>query len=211
MACVYVLRQDAEDIFKIGRTKGSVTATIEQLSRGNPCRLTELARIETEDDVACETFLHQRLRSRRVVQGGGREFFRISPQELNEAIRDAKEFVSEYLSVKSRAEEMSELETDAQFSPVKPTREDLDIYTKLLNVRESQDRLKVQRDFFESKLKLSIGRACSLEGVATWKGQWNHRFDVSAFREAEVDLYAELYRRFGADSYSRRFLIQRFE
>lgn len=167
MACVYVLRQGNEDIFKIGRTKGTVAATIEQLSRGNPYRLTEFAKIVTEDEIACETFLHQRLRTKRIILGGGNEFFQISPSEIQEAIREAGEFVTEFLSVKSQAEELSKTETDPQLNAVKPTQSDLEIYSKLLSVRESQDRLKIQRDYFESKLKLSMGRACSLERVAT--------------------------------------------
>jgi len=58
MAHVYVLRHGNEDVFKIGRTKGPISKTIDQLSRGNPYRLTEFARIETDDDAACEAFLH---------------------------------------------------------------------------------------------------------------------------------------------------------
>jgi Meiotically up-regulated gene 113 len=100
MAYVYVLRHGTEDVFKIGRTKGTIAQTIEQLSRGNPYQLTEVAQIETEDAVACETYLHQRLRSKKVVAGGGNEFFRLDWAELNTAIRDAKEYVSEYLAAK---------------------------------------------------------------------------------------------------------------
>jgi len=87
----------------------------------------------------------------------------------------------------------------------------MEIYSKLLNVREAQDRLKVQRDFFESKLKLSIGRACSLERLATWRGHWRPHFDVLMFREREPEIYAEMARRFETQSYTRIFRIQRFD
>lgn len=211
MACVYVLRHGNEDVFKIGRTKGTIPHTIDQHSRGNPYRLTEFARIETEDDVACETFLHQRLRSKRVVEGGGNEFFRIDPAELTAAIREAEEFVTEFLSAKARADSLSKEEEDSTLPAVKPSVSDLEIYGELLKVRESQDRLKMQREFYESKLKISMGRAFSLEGIATWKGQWRHSFDLQAFRVAEADLYAEMYRRFGTESYKRFLRIQRSE
>jgi Meiotically up-regulated gene 113 len=171
MACVYVLRHGEENIFKIGRTKGTVAQTIEQLSRGNPYRLREFARIETEDNVACETFIHQRLRTKRIVQGGGIEFYRVDPGELQNLIRDAEEFVTEFLTAKKQADELSLIEVDVPSGALKPTQSDLEIYLKLLKVREEGDRLKVQRQFLESKLKLSIGRACGLEGLATWKGQ----------------------------------------
>jgi len=146
MACVYVLRHGDEDVFKIGRTKGPVSQTIDQLSRGNPYRLTEFARIETADNAACEAFLHRRLRAKRVVQGGGSEFFRIDPKELNEAIEEAREFVTEFLAIKAQADELSNEEADAALAAVKPSQSDLEIYGKLPRVREAQDRLKVQRE-----------------------------------------------------------------
>jgi Meiotically up-regulated gene 113 len=211
MACVYVLRHGNEDVFKIGRTKSTIDRTINQLSRGNPYRLTEFARIETEDEVACETFLHQRLRTKRVVKGGGNEFFQIDPIELNAAIDEAKEFVTEFIAAKAQADELSRIETDAALASLKPSESDLVVYSNLLSVRESQDRLRVQREFLEAKLKLRMGRACSMEGIATWKGQWRQNFDIQAFRAAEADLYAELFRRFGTESYKRFFRIQRFE
>jgi len=119
--------------------------------------------------------------------------------------------VTEFLSAKARADSLSKEEEDSALPAVKRSVSDLEIYGELLKVRESQDRLKVQREFFESKLKLSMGRAISLEGIATWKGQWRHSFDVQAFRVAEADLYAEMYRRFGTESYKRFLRIQRSE
>jgi hypothetical protein len=208
MACVYVLRHGSEDLFKVGRTKGTIAKTIDQLSRGNPYRLTEFARIETEEEIACETHLHHALRSKRVVDGGGTEFFRIDPGELREAIRNAEEYVTEFLSVKRQAEKLSLVE-DLAVESVKPTPVEMELYSQLLKVREDQDRLKAQRNYFESKLKLSMGVSSALEGIATWKGEWKHTLDVPTFRAAEPGLYEELYRRFGSESYRRKFLLQR--
>jgi T5orf172 domain len=56
MAYVYVLRSGAENIFKIGRTKGDVDARILQLSTGNPYPLTKFDLIETEHDAHCESY-----------------------------------------------------------------------------------------------------------------------------------------------------------
>lgn len=211
MGCVYILKNGHENVFKIGRTKGPLDRTIEQLSRGNPLPLSEYARIETEDHVACETFLHQRLRTKRLVRGGGSEFFEVDPSELNSAIKEAEEFVNEFLKAKKEAEELSGVEEDSTALSVTPSPIDLEFYSKLLQVREAQDRLKIRKQYFESKLKISIGRSPGLQGLATWKGQWSHHFDVPLFRETEKSLYAELYRRFGSEAYKRTFRIQRFD
>jgi hypothetical protein len=210
MGCVYVLRNGSENVFKIGRTRLPLERTIKHLSRGNTLQLIEFARIETDDVVACETFLHQRLRSKRIVKGGGTEFFEISPSELAQALHDAEEFVNEFLKAKQQADELSNIEEDSTSRFMAPSAADLAIYSKLLQVREAQDRLNVQRQFFESKLKISIGTSGGLEGLATWKGRWQQHFDVVAFREAERDLYTRLFSRFGSETYRRTFLIQRF-
>jgi hypothetical protein len=131
--------------------------------------------------------------------------------ELRAVIAEAREFVTEFLAAKAQADELSKEETDPGSLVVKPSKADLDIYSKLLEAREAEDRLKVEREFLESKLKLSIGRASSLEKIATWKGKWTSRFEISVFRETEPDLYAELARRFETRSYGRVFLLQKFK
>ena len=209
MGCVYVLRHGNENLFKIGRTQGSVQRVIEQLSRGNPYRLTEFDRIETEDAAACEAHLHQALRSKRVVRGGGTEFFEVEPLELKAVLRKAEEYVTEFLAVIKQAEALNGTEMDSSAPPVKPTPREVSIYSRLLTIREEQDRLSVQRKYCESKLKLTIGTSCALEGIATWKGSWRQQFDVPAFRAADPQLFAELYRTYGSEAYKRTFLLQR--
>ena len=78
MAYVYVLRSGAENIFKIGRTKGDVDARILQLSTGNPYPLTKFDVIETEHDAQCESYLHRRLSTKRINSGSAQEFFAIA-------------------------------------------------------------------------------------------------------------------------------------
>jgi len=210
MGCVYVLRNGNEDVFKIGRTKIPLERVVKSLSRGNPYRLTKFARIDTEDDVACEAFLHQRLRSKRIVLGDGTEFFQVTPSELAQALHDAEEFANEFLSAKRQAEELSNIEEDSNAGLIAPSECDVEVYSRLLQVREAQDRLKVQRQFFESKLKISIGTSTGLEGLATWKGKWGQHFDLPGLRKAEPDIYARLFERFGDETYRRTFRIQRF-
>src|SRR5262245_57583150 len=96
MAFVYILRSGDDELFKIGRTRRAVQARIKQLSTGNPYELTVFDVIETEYDGDCETYLHGRLRTKRLT-GDAREFFAISPDELAEAIRDAREFLEEFV------------------------------------------------------------------------------------------------------------------
>jgi hypothetical protein len=210
MGCVYILRDGIRNVFKIGRTKGPLKGKIKQ-PNDHSCTLAEFARIETKDHIACEAFLHQRLRSRRVIHEDGSECFEVGTSELKDAICEAEDFVAEFLKTKAEAEELSTIEEDSTSNSVKPSSSDLEFYSKLLKVRDAQDRLKIRREFYESKLKISIGRASSLRGLATWKGHWYQHFDLRSFRDADNDLYKNLFQMFGSESYKRTFCIKRIE
>jgi hypothetical protein len=210
MGWVYVLRNGTEDLFRIGKTTGPLDRAIEKLSHENSFPFTEFARIETEDQIACEAFL-QRLRSKRVVKDAETEFFEVGPSELRQALSEAEEFVAEFVKAKKEAEELSAIEEDSSRQAVKPSSCDLAFYHKLLRVREAQDRLKIRRQFYESKLKISIGHASSLQGLATWNGHWYQHLDLQSFRDADKGLYARLFQMFGSETYKRTFCIQRLE
>lgn len=70
MAFVYIFRSGSENIFKIGKSRDPAKRR-NQLSTGNPHKLTELDRIQTDDgqQSCCEKFLQNKLRSKRVIHG----------------------------------------------------------------------------------------------------------------------------------------------
>lgn len=208
MGCVYILR-NGNDLFKIGRTKKPLDQTLEQLARESRSPLIRFAEVQTRDDIACETFLHQRLRSKRIIKEDGAEFYKVNPSELAQALHEAEEFVEEFLNAKQQAEEFSTLEHAPMGQLIAPSSTDIEIYSKLLKVREAQDSLKVRRQFFESKLKVSIGYFSGIEELATWKGHWQKNLDLRALRKEEPDLYDGLFDRFGSETYKRTFRIQR--
>ena len=183
MGYVYVLRSGGENLFKIGRTGGDVDFRIRQLSTGNPHALTKFDVIETEHDALCETYLHRTLRSKRVGDGTAREFFAITPTELEGVIREAREFLAEFVARQQQAEALAGEESDGRI--VTPGSEEWAMYKGLLEMREEQDASAFKRELLENKLKLAIGRADGLEGIATWKTQARERFDEAAFRLAD--------------------------
>jgi hypothetical protein len=107
MAYVYVLRGGTDNLFKVGRTEGDVDARIRQLATGNPHRLSKLDVIETQHDSLCETYLHRILRSRKSLASEAREFFAVTPEELAPIIRDAREFLAEFVAKQEEAERLA--------------------------------------------------------------------------------------------------------
>ncbi len=187
MAYVYILRSGNENLFKIGRTDGDVEARIRQLATGNPYRLTKFDVIDTEHDSLCETYLHRMLRSKRSLASGAREFFEMTPEEITSVICEAREFLAEFIANQAEADRLGEVETDGRL--LQPGDREWSLYSRLLVAREEEDTSRYQRQLLENKLKIVIGRADGLEGIATWRNQAVERLDQAALKAAEPDIF----------------------
>ena len=185
MPYVYVLRSGSGNVFKIGRTRGDVDARIKKLSTGNPQPLTRFDVIETDHESLCENFLHNRLRTRR--QGG--EFFALDPGELELVIAEARRFIAEFVPKQTEAARLATEENDERI--LDPDAAHIDTYQQLLQVREALDDLELQREQLETALKLAIGTAAGLDGLASWKTHSTQRFDTDTFKVAEPVLYSQ--------------------
>ncbi|PYM19706.1 MAG: hypothetical protein DMD81_03255 [Candidatus Rokuibacteriota bacterium] len=187
MGYVYVLRSGSENLFKIGRTDGDVDARIRQLATGNPHPLTKFDVIQTEHDSLCETYLHRMLRSRKSLASDAREFFAITPAELAPVIRDAREFLAEFVAKQAEADRLAEAETDGVL--LKPGDPEWSVYRSLLAAREEEDTYRYQRQLLENTIKIAIGRSDGLESLATWKTQTVERLDQAALKSAQPDVF----------------------
>ena len=202
MGFVYVLRNGHEDLFKIGRTRGELQARIRQLATGNPHQLTLFDHIETEYEVDCETFLHRSLRSKRAGEGEAREFFALSPSEVRDAIREARGYLAESVPKRRETERLARETSDGVL--LKPGDQEWEWYWRLVNVREDEDSLRLDRVLLENQLKLVIGRADGLDRLATWKSETVKRIDEAAFKLAEPQLFEKFLR----TSVRRAFRLQ---
>jgi hypothetical protein len=189
VAYVYILQSGNENLFKIGRTEGDVETRIRQLATGNPYRLTRFDVIETEHDSLCETYLHRTLRSKRSLASEAREFFAIPPNELRAVLSEAREFLAEFVANQAKADRLAEEETDGML--LRPGDAEWSIYSSLLAAREEEDTQRYQRQLLENRLKIAIGRADGIDGIATWRSQTAERLDQIALRASEPDIFAK--------------------
>jgi hypothetical protein len=187
MAYVYVLRSGNEDLFKIGRTR-DLDSRLENLATGNPHRLSVFAVIETDDAAFCEAYLHRKLRSKRVA----REFFATTTIELEAAIREARAFLVEFVATRQETERLAQEESNGRLLTPGPV--EWSIYRDLLETREKEDRYKYRRELLENKLKLAIGGADGLEGLATWKTESRELFDQASFKRDQPDVFLSYVR-----------------
>jgi T5orf172 domain len=192
MPFVYALQSGDENRFKIGRTTGDPAARKKNLATGNPYGLTIVDQVETESEILCETYLKRLLRAHRCAAGDATEIFAITLEELHCAFEDAREFLREYLPVEQEAELLATAQSDGRV--LTPGHHELEIYQRLLQIRQEEDRLRLEREFAESELKLAIGTADGLLGIATWKTREQKRFDQNTFKSAYPDLWENFSR-----------------
>jgi hypothetical protein len=197
MAYVYILDSGSDGVFKIGRTRGDVAARVKALSTGNPRPLTVFDVIETDHDSLCESYLHNRLRTKR--RGG--EFFELEAPELRAAIDDARQFIADFVPKQHEVERLAAGESEDR--AVEPGLAELEAYRELLKVREDLDDLRLRQAELETALKLAIGTASELNGLVSWKTHAVQRLDVEALRTAEP----QVYERFVRDSRVRTFRL----
>src|ERR1700722_11109275 len=115
MGYVYVFRHGSDDQFKIGRTT-KVEKRLKQLQTGSPKSLTVFDVIETTDAKDGEAFLHRRLAHKRLIG----ENFGLTPDEMREAIGQARRFLEELpqqREVQERVEQLSSVESSDEMLP----------------------------------------------------------------------------------------------
>jgi hypothetical protein len=190
---VYVLREGVSNVFKVGRTKGEVDGVVKRLRTGNSQPLNIFAVIETNKESACEAYFHRRLVSRRVVQGGGWEFFEMeSEQDMRRTIEEFEDSARELEDIRHEVAQFRGLQCNDDL--VDSTPEDRALLAKLLSIKEEQAYLQLEQERLESKLKLRIGAAAGIRGVATWKSE--PRFDEQSFKERDPEAYYQVLERY---------------
>jgi Meiotically up-regulated gene 113 len=195
---VYVYRSGDGNVFKIGRTT-DLGKRIKTHATGNPEPLTEFAVIETQYASQCETYLHHRLRSRRSTRSDATEFFEVDPDDLAALVEDARHYADEVLPKLAEVERLASEACDDRVLPASELA--LDIYRRLLSVREQYDTLGFEKDRLEAELKLLIGATSGIERVANWRVIVSQRFDGELFKQEHPELHGQYLR----ESRYRRF------
>ena len=194
MGYVYVFRHGDNDQFKIGRT-ANVEKRLKQLQTGSPKPLTVFDLIETADAKDGEAFLHRRLAHKCLIG----ENFALTPDEMREAMGQAREFLEELpqqREVHDRLDELSSVESGDEMLP--PTAELVEQRRRLLQIRAEKAQrvaeiadLVLEEERLGAAIKLAIGAAKGIDGVATWQTRdGRRRFNPEWLKADDPELYA---------------------
>jgi hypothetical protein len=197
MGYVYAFRHGHEDEFKFGQTT-NLTQRLKSLQTGCPKQLTQFGCIETDDYRDGEKFILRRLAHKRLTG----EFFAVTADEAREAMEACRAYLENELP-RWREEDykVDELSTIESGPEMLPSSEDiLGKYQQLIRLRAEKnlikieiDRIAVEEARLEKAIKLAIGHAKGIEGVATWEtGDSRRAFNSEALKAMNPELY-EMY------------------
>jgi Meiotically up-regulated gene 113 len=197
MGYVYAFRHGRENEFKFGRTT-NLERRRKTLQTGCPKPLTVFDYIETDDAKNGENFILRRLASKRLTG----EFCAVTEDEAREAMAACRFFLeSELPRYREEDGKVAELSAVESGSEMLSSSEDvLEKYRQLLRLRAEKklmkiemDRIGVEEQRLETAIKLAIGTAKGIKGVATWEtGESRRAFNAEALKAANRELY-ELY------------------
>lgn len=175
----------------VGRA-ASLESRLKTHHTSNP-RLTTVHEIEAETHTAaaaCEAYLKGFLQAKRLP--GTDEFFELSTAEAHGAAEEGRRYLAEDLPRQKEAARLAHEDCDG--SIVKPGDADWEAYRRLMLAREAEYRAGAEKVRLENQLKLRIGRAAELEGVATWRAHRQRKFDEAEFKAANPDLWDDFRR-----------------
>jgi hypothetical protein len=193
MGYVYVFRHGREDEFKFGQTT-NLEQRRKTLQTGCPKPLTLFDCIETDDYKYGEKFILRRLAHKRLTG----EFCAVTADEATEAMEACRAYLENELPRwREEDRKVDELSTIESGPEILPSSEDiLEKYQQLLRLRAEKnlrkieiDRLEAEEARLETAIKLAVGSARGIEGVATWEtGDSRRAFSSEALKAVNPEL-----------------------
>jgi predicted phage-related endonuclease len=148
--------------------------------------------------------MHRRLATKKIINGSSSdEFYAVSADELKPIIAEACNCNRDYLPTIKQAEQLAGEEADG--SVKEPGNAAIAMHQELLEIEEEMARLGTRFEYLEAEIKITMGAASELRGIATWANVTSNRFDATAFKAEHPDLY-EKYR---SPSTSRMFKLKK--
>jgi hypothetical protein len=200
---VYVFREGASNIFKIGLTRSNdVDPRRRHLNTGNSQGLFLFEVVETDKESACEAFFHRLLSTRKIARGGGSDFFEMDSEDhMRQTIMQFREMATKLENARCAIADFENAECDSVMH--EPTADDRELLSqlqaveaRLLEIKEETEYLKFQQEVIQSQLKRRIGGSLGIRGVATWETKVTRYFSEDLLRERDPALYENLFERF---------------
>jgi predicted GIY-YIG superfamily endonuclease len=199
VAVVYILRDGSSDQYKFGSAGDFEERLAHHKTSNFDLQPVWIIEVESRSVAsACETHLKGSYESKRIL--GTKEFFELSSSDLDDVGAEAYRFLHEDHHQQREVDRLAKEPCDGTI--VKPGDAEYEAWRLLLYDREVHHRSKVNLVRSENVLKLTIGHAAELEGLATWKSHTKTQFNQAALKVAEP----EIWKTYAEESIVRKFL-----
>jgi hypothetical protein len=143
------------------------------------------------------------LATRKIINGSSSdEFYAVSAPELQPIIAEAYDYNGK-MPVIEQAQELGAEEPDGSIK--EPGNAAVSMHQELLEIEEEMARLDARVEYLVAGIKITIGAASALRGIATWQTVMSNRFNATAFKADHPDIY-EQYR---SKSINRVFKLEK--
>ncbi|MRH92302.1 hypothetical protein GFY24_33535 [Nocardia sp. SYP-A9097] len=180
--------------FKIGQTTMTPAKRKSSLQTSCPEPLSLFDAIETDEYKALEKRIKDTWGHRRSTEGGS-EIYHLTETEAAQVFSECRAWLTEELPKERRTEELEALEPDPTVLPsdartLQLRGQWIALYEQQQRVKQEYDRVAAELAWVETELKLAIGTATGIEGVATWDtGVKSRRINPDLVQDREPELF----------------------
>ena len=172
MASIFLVHLNGSDTYALRRTAPADTDGI-------------ASKIETEEPADCESFLLHYFESRCVDRE--KKTFRFGADEVANVVKVAEGFSRRFLPLQNAVEQLKHQASNNRFLPAEQRQRDLCHQIHIL--REEEFRVSKRRELLENELKVAIGTAAGIQGLATWRSHEQDSFNRERFKAEHPDMF----------------------
>jgi Meiotically up-regulated gene 113 len=182
MDSLYFMRNGDPNVVKIGRARDTERRRSQFMTANHePVTFDDV--VETDNARPVETILHRIYYASR-VRG---EFYALAPAEVEEAGRQAREIIDQFLPLEKEAKRLAKLTCDGPPRP--PTDRERELHRDVIEKRQAKYRAELECDQAENAYKVAIGTSEGLEGLSGWPSEEPLDFDEAGFKLKHPEIY----------------------
>jgi hypothetical protein len=172
MGFVYFVKHDGSDVYALRSTAAADPGNVD-------------AKIPSDDPPECESFLQHYFESKCVDRKA--KLFRLGSEDLGVAFKAAEGFVRRFVPLQHSVEQLKTQTSSNRL--VAPERRHGELCRQIRELREQEFRISKRRELLENELKVAIGTAAGIEGLATWRSHVQNSFDRERFKAEHPDMF----------------------
>ena len=172
MGFVYFVKHNGGDVYALRCTASADPGNVD-------------AKIANDDPPECESFLQHYFESKCVDRKA--KLFRLGTEDLGIAAKAAEGFARRFLPLHHAVERLKTQSSNNRLVP--PEERHRELCRQIRELREQEFRISKRRELLENELKVAIGTAAGIEGLANWRSHAQSSFDRERFRAEQPEMF----------------------